>query len=102
MRALQGLYSDSHFFTAGPPFAYVRAATIGWLDWSCIPANGIPMKRGRPRKLPEDRLSVALDFRVTPEEADLVHRAALREKKSVTKFLRDKLRQVFGARPLHG
>jgi predicted HicB family RNase H-like nuclease len=57
------------------------------------------MKRGRPQKPPHERLSVALDFRVTPEEADRVYRAALREKKPVTKFLREKLRQVFNTLP---
>jgi hypothetical protein len=40
-------------------------------------------------------VNVALDFRVTAEEADRVHVGAIRERKPVTAFLRDMLREVF-------
>jgi hypothetical protein len=53
------------------------------------------LKRGRPRKAEGQRLSVSLDFRVTPDEADRVHVAAIRQRKSVAKLLRDALWEVF-------
>lgn len=52
------------------------------------------MKRGRPPLPPEDRLSEVLPFRCTKEEADRIHKRALREGLSVNALLRQHLTQL--------
>lgn len=47
------------------------------------------MKRGRPRKPPEERLTELVVLRVTPAEADALYREALRRGEPLSTLLRE-------------
>lgn len=48
----------------------------------------------RPRKLPDESLSVWLNLRVTPAEADAAYQRAAREGRPLALLLREALRNV--------